>query len=72
MYGRALPRGYVIGFNVEKNRAFRILSPKVRKQVLAMQALAGIDKSAGHAVAERMRDHPLDIVKETSAGCLIG
>lgn len=39
LYGRALLRGYVQGFDPEKRRVYRIMTPPSRKRMLAAEAL---------------------------------
>ena len=42
VYGKPLSRGYINGFDVEKNRVYKIFPPKVKKKTLAKQALPGL------------------------------
>ena len=42
MYGKPLHRGYINGFDFEKNKVYKIFPPKVKKRTLAEQALSGL------------------------------
>lgn len=42
VYGKPLTRGYINGFDVERNRAYKIFPPKAKKKTLAKQALPGL------------------------------
>lgn len=42
MYGIPIRRGYINGFDPEKNSVYKIFPPKVKKRTLAKQALSGL------------------------------
>ncbi len=42
VYGKPLARGYINGFDVERNRVYKIFPPKAKKRTLAKQALPGL------------------------------
>jgi predicted metal-dependent enzyme (double-stranded beta helix superfamily) len=42
MYGRPLSRGHVNGFDVAKQRVYRIHAPRLKKKLLAADALRGL------------------------------
>ena len=70
LYGNAIPRGYINGFEIETGRVYRILPPKTRKKLLAMQALPGLDGSVAREALTRKTEHPVEIFRTTSAACL--
>lgn len=47
LYGRAKGRGYLQGFDVEKNRVYKVFPQKLKKELLAVQALAALEQSGG-------------------------
>jgi predicted metal-dependent enzyme (double-stranded beta helix superfamily) len=42
MYGRPVPRSYINGFDVAERRVYRILAPRLKKKLLAADALRGL------------------------------
>lgn len=43
-YGKSLPRGYLNGFDPANNRVYRVYPPRQKKELLARQALASLEK----------------------------
>ena len=39
IYGSALKRSYINGFNIQNNQVYKIYAPKLKKKKLASQAL---------------------------------
>lgn len=67
LYGKAIPRGYINGFDLETGRVYKILPPKTRKKILSMQALPGLDGSVAREALARKAGHPVEIYRKTSA-----
>ncbi|MFH1480660.1 MAG: cysteine dioxygenase family protein [Pseudomonadota bacterium] len=43
VYGNPIRRAYINGFDMDKGRVYRIYAPKVKKRMLASQALASLE-----------------------------
>lgn len=46
-YGKSLPRGYLHGFDIPNNRVYRVFPPRMKKKILAAEALKGLLKGLG-------------------------
>jgi predicted metal-dependent enzyme (double-stranded beta helix superfamily) len=66
LYGKPLPRGYIYGFDVAEERAYRMISPTTNKRLLIAQALAGLDAGAGEKALKKMAENPVEIFRELS------
>ncbi len=66
LYGKPIPRGYIYGFDVAEERAYRIISPTTKKKLLIAQALPGLDAAAGEKALKKMAEHPVEIFRERS------
>ncbi len=66
LYGKPIPRGYIYGFNVPEERAYRIISPTTKKKLLIAQALPGLDAAASEKVLKKLAEHPVEIFRELS------
>lgn len=40
LYGRTVPRGYICGYEPERNRVYRLMSPRQKKEALAADSLS--------------------------------
>jgi predicted metal-dependent enzyme (double-stranded beta helix superfamily) len=47
LYGNPLPRGYINGFDTAGHSVYRILSPKMKKKLLAIQVLKSLNRVIG-------------------------
>lgn len=65
LYGKPLPRGYINGFDPDTGRVYRIVAPKIKKKLLALQALDGIDSALGEAALNRVREGALEIFRSS-------
>jgi predicted metal-dependent enzyme (double-stranded beta helix superfamily) len=66
LYGKALPRGYIWGFDVAGERRYRIIAPQTKKKMLIAQALSGLDPKAGEKTLRELAEHPVEIFRELS------
>lgn len=70
LYGNPLPRGYINEFDLASGRVRKILSQRIRKTMLAVEGLAGLDAKVAHESAVRVENHPLDIIRAASRSVL--
>lgn len=66
LYGRAVPRGYILGFDVAEGRCYRIVAPQTKKKLLVAHALSGLDAAAGDKILKELAEHPSEIFRELS------
>jgi predicted metal-dependent enzyme (double-stranded beta helix superfamily) len=70
LYGNPLPRGYINEFDIESGQVRKLLSQRIRKTVLAIEGLAGLDAQAADQAARNFREHHLEIIRSTSRSVL--
>jgi predicted metal-dependent enzyme (double-stranded beta helix superfamily) len=63
VYGRPLPKGYIDEFDLASNRVHKVLSPQVRKKLLAIHALRDLGGSMREEALEHIRRDPLEIIR---------
>lgn len=52
-YGRALRRGYIHGFDLDKNSVYKLCTPRLEKSLLAAKALGALGGESAKAALER-------------------
>jgi predicted metal-dependent enzyme (double-stranded beta helix superfamily) len=70
LYGNPLPRGYINAFDAASGRVHRIVSQRVRKKLLAAEALPAFDERIAHEALEKICNHPLELIRTTSRTAL--
>ena len=63
LYGNPLPRGYINVFDTVSGQIGRIFSQRVRKRLLAAEALPVLDERAAHGALEKICNHPVEIIR---------
>jgi predicted metal-dependent enzyme (double-stranded beta helix superfamily) len=64
LYGRPLPRGYILGFDIAKGSSYRIISARTKKKRLLVRALSGLDPALAEKAREKMAAHPVEFYRE--------
>ena len=59
------PRGYILGFDIEKGRAYHIFSPHTKKKLLAVRALSGLDPALGDKALKKIGGPPAEIIERS-------